>query len=727
MLKKGIACVLSCAVAMSLCAPYAAETADNDDFRINIDMNNEYASDAEKPENAANENAGGEVSEDKKDEVKTEASENGETENVGKTEENGTTEENGKSEETGNADAEKKTDENASENNGGADNNAENNAENNADADLTEQNVLSISLENAAITFAAAGVLGNEIDMNEYTDEMTDNNGKYECVNFGPFGDTNASDQARYTDTTIYGLKELNTEAYVVYKAAGDRVFTNINAVCYTRDGGQKAKIYTSADGETYTDLNATWSHNGQGGSRPNCDAYWSDLNGYVKDFTVADGIKFIKIVSQGEDKRTDFKLGDITLKTTDPNVEMPEPDAPAGYGATIDEDSVTDELGTTEYMFDCVNLSEYTADIDQWTDKTLLGFTNLGKEGYIIYKAGENRVFSEVEVKGYTRDGGKVGYVYVSSDGWEYEKVADPTSGWSSSGRGGSGANDAGWSEGFSTKKTFAADDNIRYIKVYHPGEGARQKFKFGYTKLATTDLSKGCVIGDVYEETFESDYHIYELDGAKLDGGKLSAGSGSVRYKALPKRELTEVELLAEGTSWSGKLEAFDKNGNKIRIEKAVTTNAEGSGVRVSAELPSGCVYIKISGGTYSEIKISSQAAVGAEWSYTTEGATITAEVSGTVSETLKNGCTVSFSVPIKNTSSKKQKAKAYLCVFNGDRMDKIEEFDIEIKSGKTETAEGTMTLDTVTADTKVTLFIWTDLETMIPLGDTKSFGDK
>lgn len=238
---------------------------------------------------------------------------------------------------------------------------------------------------------------------------------------------------------------------------------------------------------------------------------------------------------------------------------------------------------------------------------------------------------------------------------------------------------------------------------------------------------MSKGCVVGDVYEEAFEDDYHIYKLNGAKLDGGKLSANGGSVEYKALAKRALTDVELLADGTAWNGKLEAFDKNGNKIRIDSEVTESAEADGVRVSAKLPSGCVYIKLSGGTYSEIKISTAAAVGAEWSYLSETAAITAEADGESTGSLKNGCKVSFSVPIKNTSSKTQKAKAYLCVFTGDRMDKIEEFDITVKSGKSETAEGSITLDSAGANTKVTLFVWTNLETMIPLGESSSFGDK
>ena len=573
--------------------------------------------------------------------------------------------------------------------------------------------------------------LGNIISEDVYTDDMTNNDGKYECENFSSYGEISPSEIVNFNDKTILSFTTVNKEAYVTYSVAGTRVFTNVIAVGYTRDGGKNAVVQYSEDGVTYTTVNSSvykWKKIGSGGTGAN-DAGWSDKNQIEVNFAAEEKIKYIRIHKSSETACSKFKLGDITLTSTDPYAPKEDPEVPEGYGAEIDTDTVSDELETQEYLFDNVNFTSYNQtnpnDAVLFTDSSLMSFAETGKEAYLIYKAADGRVFTEVKAENYTRDGGGNAEIYVSSDGWAYTNL---NAGWKHVGAGGTGANDAGWSDKNTTENTISVDKNIRFIKVRKSPETASTKFKLGKVSLVTADISKGCVIGDIYQETFDEEmYHVNKSKGITVEDGMFKADAAAeLVYKAIIKKSLAKITFTVQNVSeWNGIVEAMDVNGNKINEHIELQKEVNGSDVVVIAELPTSAAYVKVvnaSACIYSEITIENDLARGTEWTTVQKGTGSTFSVSlgdNKINE-LEDGCTVSVNVPVKNAGSMRQDVKVIICVFEGDMMEKMEIADAAISGGEMVNIQGSIELVTVTPDTNVTVFVWSDLQTMIPFGN-------
>lgn len=596
---------------------------------------------------------------------------------------------------------------------------------------VPEENTdIQILTETVVLMGSEPGNPGNIITSDTYTDDMSNNDGKFECVNFSSYADFSPSEIANFDDKTILSFTAANKEAYVTYAVAGTRVFTNITAVGYTRDGGRNAVVQYSTDGITYTDVDSaiiSWKKVGAGGSGQN-DAGWSDKNRIEVSFGADEGIKYIRVYKAPESRQGKFKLGDITLTSTDPYALKPDPEIPENYGAEIDTDSITDDLDTTDYLFDSVNFKSYTEtnpdNAALFTDSSLMSFAETGKEAYFIYKAADGRVFTEVKVENYTRDGGVNAEIYVSSDGWTYTNL---NAEWKHVGAGGSGANDAGWSDKNITEKTISTEKNIRFVKVRKAPESARTKWKIGKVDLATADVSKGAVIGDVYEEQFDEElYHVNSSKGITVADGTFKADAGAeLVYKSMIKKALAKITVTVENTSdWSGIVEAMDVNGNKINKSIEIQKDVEAGNTVVTAELPSSAAYVKIvnaSACTYSGITVESDYAQGTEWTTVQKGtgSAFSISLDGSESESLQDGCTVSVNIPVKNAGSIKQDVKAVICVFEGDMMEKMEVVDVTVGGGELVNAEGSIEVAAVTENTYVTVFVWSDLQTMIPFG--------
>lgn len=601
-----------------------------------------------------------------------------------------------------------------------------------------DEETVSIEICAAPVILSAAQALDAEkaIDTDIFTDDMSDNEKKLECENFTLYSELSETNAARFNDKTIMSFTDVGRDAWVTYRTAGSRVFTAASVTDYTRDGGKNAVLMYSSDGVSYTEIDSSvykWTKVGSGGSGAN-DAGWSDKNQLEVSFDSADEVKFIKIYKSAETQRTKFKLGDITLTTTDPSVPKPDPEPPVEYGNEINTDSIADELDTDEYLFDKVNFKSYSEiapnDSALFDDKSLLSFAEAGKEAYLIYKAAEGRVFTEFEIQNYTRDGGISAQVYISENGWDYEQ-ADIT--WSRMGWGGSGANDAGWSDRMKTTKAINSDKGIRYIKILKSAESRAGKYKIGYVALKTEDISAGCVTGDVYEEQFDTQmYHVYKGTGISVkDKSFAAAGKSELIYKAMPKRELKRIIVTVEGSAdWSGTLEAMDSEGSKIKWNTEIIKESEDNKTTLTADIPTGAAYVKlISNGAayYTGIVVESGSAQGYEWIYVPKGngVAFTVMIGGEPADTICGGCELSFSVPIKNAGSIEESGKAYLCVFEGDMMVRIEEFEIIAASGSETLTEGSITLDEVKDNTYVTLFLWTNLAEMKPIGAAAEFG--
>lgn len=394
------------------------------------------------------------------------------------------------------------------------------------------------------------------------------------------------------------------------------------------------------------------------------------------------------------------------------------------GEKPVIGEDKLVDELVDKTHMYECENFKPYSEispnDAALFNDKSLMSFETKGKEAYIVYKAAENRSFKSLYIENYTRDGGKNADVLVSSDGIEYKSLSPV---WKKLGSGGS-KNDAAWSDRNAYTVSFSEENNVRFIKIFKVGESYPQKYKIGSVTVETYDMAKGCVTGGSYEEGFESVYNINELKAARLDteNRRIVAENetSEVIYKALSQKSLKTIEFITDG-EWKGGIETLDINKRRSELTAQPTAEKTDGGSRVTVKLPNDAAYVKLVGAAvYSKIVINSDAAVGYEWTFTDGAAEFTPG-------TLQSGTEVGFKIPVKNTGSEMQSLKAFVCVYEGDRMDKIKEVQSDVSSGTEVNIEGTVTLDTVTEKTSVRVFVWSDIGTMIPFGDESVLGAK
>lgn len=390
---------------------------------------------------------------------------------------------------------------------------------------------------------------------------------------------------------------------------------------------------------------------------------------------------------------------------------------------AVIDDDNFTDELEDNTHMYECVNFKPYSeispSNAPLFNDKTLMSFAINNTEAYIIYKVAETRSFKSLYVENYIRDGGKNADVLVSSDGIEYTSL-NPQ--WNKLCSGGDGANDAGWSDRNAYTANFSEDNNVRFIKIYKTGESYATKYKIGKVTLETYDMARGNVPAGSYEEEFESDYHINELKDASLDSENrrivAEKADSVVIYKALPQKSLKTVELVTVG-EWKGSVEVLDINKRTSEITVEPTVEETDGGKRVTVSLPNDAAYVKLVGmAVYSKIVIESDSAVGHEWTFKDGAVEFTPD-------TLQSNSTVSFKLPVKNKGSEKQSLKAFVCLYEGDRMDKIEEFPAVVDGGREINIKGEVTLNTVTEKTCVRVFVWSDIGTMISFGDESVLG--
>lgn len=393
------------------------------------------------------------------------------------------------------------------------------------------------------------------------------------------------------------------------------------------------------------------------------------------------------------------------------------------GEKPVINEDKLVDELENKTHMYECENFKPYSEispdNAALFDDKTLMSFETKGKEAYIIYKAAESRSFKSLYIENYTRDGGKNADVLVSSDGVKYRSL-EPV--WKKLGSGGNGANDAGWSDRKAYAVNFSEENNVRFIKIFKTGEGYPQKYKIGNVTFETYDMLKGCVPDGSYEEGFETPYNINELKDVRLDSEnhKLIAekADSAVIYKSLSQKALKTIEFITDG-EWKGSIEALDINKRKSELKAEPTVEKTDGGSRVTVELPNDAAYVKLVGtAVYSKIVINSDSAVGHEWTFTGGAAEFTPV-------TLQGGGEVSFKIPVKNMGCETQSLKAFACVYEGDRMDKIQEVQADVSGGTEVNIEGKVTLDTVTGKTSVRIFVWSDIGTMIPFGDESVLG--
>ena len=166
-------------------------------------------------------------------------------------------------------------------------------------------------------------------------------------------------------------------------------------------------------------------------------------------------------------------------------------------------------------------------------------------------------------------------------------------------------------------------------------------------------------------------------------------------------------------------GSIEALDINKRKSELKAEPTVEKTDGGSRVIVNLPNDAAYVKLVGtAVYSKIVINSDSAVGHEWTFTGGAAEFTPV-------TLQGGGEVSFKIPVKNMGCETQSLKAFACVYEGDRMDKIQEVQADVSGGTEVNIEGKVTLDTVTGKTSVRIFVWSDIGTMIPFGDESVLG--
>lgn len=392
------------------------------------------------------------------------------------------------------------------------------------------------------------------------------------------------------------------------------------------------------------------------------------------------------------------------------------------GEKPVINEDKLVDELENKTYMYECENFKPYS-EISQgnaalFEDKTLMSFETTNKEAYIIYKAAEGRSFKSLYIENYTRDGGKNADVLVSSDGVEYRSL---NPGWKKLGAGGN-ETDALWSDRNAYTVNFSEENNVRFIKIFKTGESAVTKYKIGNVTVETYDMLKGCVPDGSYEEGFETTYNINEFKDVRLDSEnhKLIAekADSAVIYKSLPQKALKTIEFETDG-EWKGSIEALDINKRKSELKAEPTVEKTDGGSRVTVELPNDAAYVKLVGtAVYSKIVINSDSAVGHEWTFTGGAAEFTPA-------TLQGGGEVSFKIPVKNMGCETQSLKAFACVYEGDRMDKIQEVQANVSGGTEVNIEGKVALDTVTGKTSVRIFVWSDIGTMIPFGDESVLG--
>jgi len=543
-------------------------------------------------------------------------------------------------------------------------------------------------------------------------------------------GNANYNNGGKMIGTEVGNYTPFN----IVYKVPEDRSFKSffVETSMQNLDDNTRAIIAYSEDGEHYTDFPYSWKSGSTPGTGQN-NAGWARIYSATVTAPAGVDIKYIKIYHGGAGLNGTYKFyfRKVSLITEK---------------GVISENEVTDELdGESAGMYEISNFDVYNmlnktdadnvANVpDKFRDSNLLGIKDVSKDAYIIYKAGDNRVFTEFKVQNLEKDtsGAVTVELFASKDGVDYDFITDKSSVVFDriDSNPDATAGYVGWNTLLERKGTFTVDNGYKYVKLLVSGGriNSAYKVKLSNIVLSTRDISEGCIVGDIYEESFDEEmYNIFEAEKAASNGSSLVIEEdGYVMYKTFTAREFKNIELTSSGSKWRGTLEAVDINENKIIWDKEISQNSLGDAVTVMSEVPDGAAYIKISGSAeYSRIVIEAADAKGAEWTYIDGSPVFSAELSGTVIDVLKSGCTVSFGIPVKNAGSDLQNLKAYVCLFEGDRMEKIEEFDVSAESGERVSATGSMAIENVTDKTYVTVFLWSDLETMTAFGKEQSFG--
>lgn len=285
-----------------------------------------------------------------------------------------------------------------------------------------------------------------------------------------------------------------------VYKVPDGRNFKSaFFEISMQDDGGKEPKIAYSADGSNYMDFTFSWTQTGTSPS-PNSqnNAGWSKI--WTADVSVpadANKIKYIKLYYGDENNKLrqyQFYLRKVCIMSD---------------GGEIDSKVVDDDLsGGTAERYSVSNFVPYNlinkveagqiANETTFKDKDLLAVNDVKKEAYIIYKASEGRVFTDIDLNQLTRDGGGNIKVQASKDGNTFSdiNVTDKDSNFIGDGN----KIDAGWNKLINTTAAFTKQNGYTYIKLIQPANTLSNSKCF---KLSNVKL------------TISSAYSLFKKDG--------------------------------------------------------------------------------------------------------------------------------------------------------------------------------------------------------------------
>lgn len=203
----------------------------------------------------------------------------------------------------------------------------------------TENNVRFIKIYGNARTYqfyirkVCIMTAGGEIDSYVVNDDLSGTAADmYEVSNFVPYISINKTEAGQLADTTntltfhdsdMLAVKDVNKEAYIIYKAAEGRTFTDVDVTQLTRDEGVPVTISASKDGIKYDEITNIESDLNFIGVGNTIDAGWNKKFKKTATLNQADGYSYVKlsldIVSEGVPMIKNskcLKLSSVSLKT---------------------------------------------------------------------------------------------------------------------------------------------------------------------------------------------------------------------------------------------------------------------------------------------------------------------------------------------------------------------------------------------------------------------------
>jgi len=415
---------------------------------------------------------------------------------------------------------------------------------------------------------------GNVVSEN-VSDSLSGNEGYlYEISNFIAYDALNmteaksiATETDLYNDSDLLAVDKLDEDAYIIYKAADGKVFTDFEVKQLTRDNGANIidiEISASKDGEVYKEITPTISNNKYINSTTTGTVptgTWNRLRVATGSFAKADGYKYIKleqpanavIDTDGYAKANCFKLSNVALTVKDSleNTTV----APGFVETFVNEDNLCEVQGMYAYE-------------PQTRFRPSKDYVGKEEPVYVVYKIADGKAFGKVKVvftQHFLNNKAYNDVIALDADKnpieWDNEDMWTVFS----------------WNDG-----TNYYNEYILYGDV--PSDAKYLKIQVNYT----TDDWK-CTVEDVkiYGPSFDDSYKcaVYSVDG---EGAETDLNGTLANGNLKAKISFTNVDL---GDKTVYAVAALKDSGKVVKAELETYTLTEDGGVTLDTPVLTDC----------------------------------------------------------------------------------------------------------------------------------------